>query len=251
MSQQMPFENFRVLVIEDNPDCLRQAHKFFDSLVLPFQIHVSYARTLHEALPLLSQVDGVICDLFFPTHNVGDDIGANCERVIEQCLEVQIPLILVENGRYPEQDVPREVRFQISGLRLINRIFVPFIFLWEDADAEESAQWTKHSKPWEQAFYGLLYQLHGLSQGAFQMIRNGVNKLKRPIYEGEFEDRWHDRPVLEDWREAHSNLSTLNQWTWIFVQALHGKPVERIYFYEDILTRELRDIVVGTTYCYP
>lgn len=212
MSQQMPFENFRVLVIEDNPDCLRQAHKFFDSLALPFPIHVSYARTLQEATPLIPQVDGVICDLFFPTSSLSDEIEANCERVIEQGLEVQTPVILVKNGHYPEQDVPTEVAFKISGLRLISRIFVPFTFLREDADAEEKAQWTKHSKPWEQAFYGLLYQLHGLRQGAFQMLWNGVRDLDRPIYEGEFEDRWHGRPVLEDWREAHSNLATLNQW---------------------------------------
>ena len=246
MSQPSPFENFRVLVIEDDAKCLREAHKFFNSLVLPFQIHVSYVRTLQEALPLLPQMTGVICDLYFPTSSLSGEVEANSRLVVDRCIEIQIPVLLVKNGVHDEQDLPDGISGRILSLLWKSHVYRPFMFEYRLASEELTARWTKHSKPWEQAFYGLLYLLHGVHQGAFQMNDCGVVKLERPTYDGEYEARWEGREVLEDWNEAHSHLNRLCEWAWQFTRSLTDEHYSGfLFFRQDRITHELREIVKG------
>lgn len=220
-----------LLVIEDNPDLLRKAMTFCESFqrtTRNLKLHVSYATTLEEALPLLPNIDGVMCDTFFPL-TIGGPPLPHCVEVVTRCRALSKPIVLLCNSLDDQHffDLQQELRDSIIWKTPVFGRNMKGLVRIESYDPVPD--W----KPWNPGLHGLLYLLASLECGATQFNSDGDIVPRTP-----FPEFTEDFPlaVLEarldyraKWDKTFTNLHPfhLRQWAWLFTSNVPQLQKER------------------------
>ncbi len=220
-----------LLVIEDNPDLIRNAMTFWQSFkkaTRNVKLQVSYATTLAEALPLLPDIDGVMCDTFFPLDS-GSFPQPHSVEVVTRCRALGKPIVLMCNSLDDQHffDLQRELRDSIIWHMPVFGRNTNGLVRIEGYDP--APDW----KPWNQALHGLLYLLAGLKCGATQFDSDGDIVPRKPF--PEFTKNF-PLAVLEagldydqKWGKTFKNLSphNLRQWASLFTSNVPQLQKER------------------------
>lgn len=212
--------NLHLLVIEDNPNLLQEAKMFFDGFTQQTARHlalrVSYATNLEEALTLLPEVDGVLCDMFFPANSSGPPVLLHSIEILNQCRVQRKPVVVLRNvldGELFELEEEIEDLFHSAPTFGINM---------NGLVKEEAYNPSPNWKPWNQALHALLYRVAGLKYGVFQFNHEGEIIPRKP-----FPEFTTDFPLVvcevqldyeKEWGKAFENFHGLGlrRWAWTF-----------------------------------
>ncbi len=145
-----------VLVVEDNPkhlaDLVEMLHVELPRL--PIKLDLLYAQDLEKATELISSVDAVVTDVFFP-EKAGGSEAPNGTFIIEECLQSGKPVVWVTSTYHhgaKTNDVSEWGRQH--GLEMF------------DCSSTEAGGRDGEAprKPWKQALYGLIYTVVAIEQ---------------------------------------------------------------------------------------
>ena len=159
---------FILLIVEDQEHHLKDVKEVIEKERerIPITLNVTYATNLQDALSLMSEADGVITDVFFPSLAGENSEGSNGQRIVEECLKLKKPVVwctsTYHHGRKtdPFSEWGRKRGLEMFDVCLRDEHGYPI----KDRQYEDSP-----CKPWREALYGLLIFCLGIELGTFSI----------------------------------------------------------------------------------
>jgi hypothetical protein len=150
----------KLLIVEDGLMHLEDVRNFLAKEPLPLKLQVDYVVDLENAVAKLPWADAVLTDVFFP-RNRGEEEEPNGQVVVEECLRLGKPVVWITSTYHHGT--------RTDGVSVWGRNRGMEMF-----DCPEAGNREANQKPWEEAFYGLLYLLMLQDKGQLSILPTGI-----------------------------------------------------------------------------